>query len=75
MNEDYIEHLREAANTKIEVCFGEQSIKRKRQLHDYYRDKLISYNKNSYMENIYSSVRSIISFIRDITISSISKKE
>ena len=72
MTKDYIEYLREASNTKVEVCFGEQSIKRKRQLHDYYRDKLISNpgpgpgnsNNQGYISRIYDSFCTLMSYLK-----------
>ncbi len=65
MTKDYIEYLREASNTKVEVCFGEQSIKRKRQLHDYYRDKLISNSNNQgYISRIYDSFCTLMSYLK-----------
>jgi hypothetical protein len=79
MTTDYIEYLRESANTKVEVCFGEQSIKRKKQLYDYYRDKLISNqdpgpgnqgpgpgnsNNQGYISRIYDSFYTLMSYLK-----------
>ena len=62
MNQECLEKLREAANTKDEVRFGEQSLKRKIQLQHYFMYKLIHNpdlgpsNNESYIQNIYNSL-------------------
>jgi hypothetical protein len=72
MKEDYIEYLREASNTNSTIKFGEQSLKRKSQLHNYYRDTIISNNKIQYefASNILGSIQSVVNFFNKLVFSS-----
>ena len=68
MKQDIIEKLKEISNTQYKVYIGEQSIKRRQQLQNYYSrsDVSITNLSNDFTSNIISSINSVICFFKTL---------
>ena len=68
MKQDIIEKLKEISNTQYKVYIGEQSIKRRQQLQNYYSrsDVSITNLSNDFTSNIISSINSVIYFFKTL---------